>query len=57
MRNYYRIMLGANSIYAEQMHNEGYVGIGFFENINLEGKLPENWRDFNREFISKYLEE
>lgn len=50
-------MLGAGSIHAEQMHNEGYVGVGFFENINLEGKLPENWRDFNREFIPKYLEE
>lgn len=57
MRNYYRIMLGAKSIYAEQMHDEGYVGVGFFENINLEGKLPDNWRDFNKEFIPKYLKE
>ncbi len=57
MRNYYRIMLGAKSIYAEQMHNEGYVGVGFFENIDLTGKLPDNWRDFNKFFIPKYLEE
>lgn len=57
MRNYYRIMLGAKSIYAEQMHNEGYIGVGFFENIDLTGKLPDNWRDFNKSFIPKYLEE
>lgn len=57
MRNYYRIMLGPKSIYAEQMHNEGYIGVGFFENIDLTGKLPDNWRDFNKSFIPKYLEE
>ena len=57
MRNYYRIMLGAKSIYAEQMHNEGYIGVGFFENKDLTGNLPDNWRDFNKSFIPKYLEE
>jgi len=57
MRNYYRIMLGPKSIYAEQMHNEGYIGVGSFENIDLTGKLPDNWRDFNKSFIPKYLEE
>ncbi|MDD2578069.1 MAG: endonuclease NucS [Candidatus Dojkabacteria bacterium] len=57
MREYYRIMLGAKSVYASELYKDGYVGIGFFEGIDLTGKFPENWRDFNREFIPKYLEE
>ena len=55
MRNYYRIILGSGNIYAEQMYNEGYVGVSFLPEIDLKGRLHENWRDFNKEFISIYL--
>lgn len=50
-------MLGQKSIYAKQLYDQGYVGIGFFENIDFTDKLPDNWRDFNKEFIPLYLSE
>lgn len=56
MRNYYRIILGKGNKHAEEMHEEGYIGIGFLEDIDLTNHLPENWREFNEEYISKYLE-
>lgn len=56
MKNYYRIMLGRKSIYAEEAYRENFIGAGWFEDINLSNKLSENWRDFNKEMIPIYLE-
>lgn len=56
MKNYYRIMLGRKSIYAEEAYRENFIGAGWFEDINLSNKLSENWRDFNKEMIPMYLE-
>ena len=56
MKNYYRIMLGRKSIYAEEAHNGNFIGAGWLENINLTNKLSENWREFNKEMIPVYLE-
>jgi len=57
MKNYYRIMLGKGSIYAEEMHKENFIGAGWFKDIDLVHKLSENWRDFNKEMIPMYLKE
>jgi len=57
MKNYYRIMLGRKSIYAEEAYKGNFIGAGWFENIDLTNKLPENWRDFNKAMIPVYLEE
>ncbi|MEI7621840.1 MAG: DUF91 domain-containing protein, partial [Candidatus Moraniibacteriota bacterium] len=57
MKNYYRIMLGRKSVYAEQAYREGFIGTGWFEEIDLSKKLAENWRDFNKEMIPVYLEQ
>ncbi|MDO8528623.1 MAG: endonuclease NucS [Nanoarchaeota archaeon] len=57
MKNYYRIMLGAKSIFAKESHDGNFIGAGFFGNRDLTGKFPEDWRQFNREFIPLYLEE
>lgn len=56
MKNYYRIMLGRKSMYAEEAHNGNFIGAGWLENINLTNKLAENWREFNQEMIPVYLE-
>ncbi len=56
MKNYYRIMLGQRSIYAEEAYKEGFIGAGWFEKTDLKNKLAENWRDFNKEMIPVYLE-
>ena len=57
MKSYYRIMLGRKSIYAEEAYKGNFIGAGWFENIDLTNKLPENWRDFNKAMIPVYLKE
>jgi len=57
MKNYYRIMLGKGSIYAEEAHRGNFIGAGWFENLDLINKLPDNWRDFNNKFIPLYIKD
>ncbi len=56
MKNYYRIMLGRQSIYAEEAHKGNFIGAGWLKDIDLTNKLPDNWREFNSKFIPLYLE-
>ena len=53
--NYYRIMLGAKSIYADEAKSGNFIGGDFIGAIDLSGKLHENWRDFNKEMIGVWL--
>lgn len=55
-RSYYRIMLGKNSSFAQECYKECWVGGDWGITQDLTGKLPENWREFNAEFISVYLD-
>jgi restriction system protein len=55
MKNYYRIMLGPGSKFAEQCEQGNFIGVDFLEDIDLTNRLPENWRDFNKEFVPIYL--
>jgi len=57
MKNYYRIMLGRGSMYAEDCFKGGFIGTGFLGQIDLTSKLPENWRNFNKEFIPIWQKE
>lgn len=56
MKNYYRIMLGRKSLYAKEAYKGNFIGAGWFEDINLTNRLPEDWRDFNKAMIPVYLE-
>jgi hypothetical protein len=56
MKNYYRLMLGRKSVHAEACFFGGFVGTDFGLHIDLTGRLPAEWRDFNKEFIPIYLE-
>ena len=56
MKQYKRIMLGANSKYAEQCYKEGFIGADYSIDQDLTNYLPENWRDFNKQFIPVWLE-
>lgn len=42
MKNYYRIMLGQKSVYAEEAHRDGFIGAGWFEDIDLSNQLPDS---------------
>jgi len=56
MKNYYRIMLGRKSAFAEEAFKGNFIGADFDIHQDLTGKLPENWREFNKAFIPVYLE-
>lgn len=56
MKNYYRIMLGRKSIYAEEARKGSFIGTDFGLDIDLTNKLPDNWREFNKKFIPKIIE-
>jgi len=55
MKNYYRIMLGRKSAFADECFKGNFIGANFDIDLDLTKKLTENWRDFNREFIPIYL--
>lgn len=57
MKEYFRIMLGAGSLYAGECYTNNFIGAGFLGDIDLTGKLPEYWRNFNEEFIPTWLEQ
>src|SRR5688572_21790677 len=55
MKNYYRIMLGKGSIYAEECFAGKFIGADFGIPQDLTDTLPEEWRVFNKRFIPIYL--
>ena len=55
MKKYFRVMLGAKSVHAEQCLAEGFIGTDFMVAQDLTQSLPDDWRAFNNEFIPIYL--
>ena len=55
MKSYYRLMLGKGSVYAPECVAENFIGVDFGIRQDLTDKLPEEWKDFNQEFIPIYL--
>lgn len=56
MKSYYRIMLGANSMHADECYNNNFIGADFDIREDLSDKLPDNWREFNQRFIPVWME-
>ena len=48
-------MLGKSSCFADECIKGGYIGAGFDINEDLTGHLPEDWHEFNKRYIEKYL--
>ena len=44
------------SIFAKEITDEGFIFGNFDIHQDLTNSLPENWRDFNKEFIPIYLQ-
>ncbi|MBK8196497.1 MAG: DUF91 domain-containing protein [Lewinellaceae bacterium] len=55
MKNYYRIMLGKSSMYAQECYEGNFIGVDFLSDIDLTGKLPDDWRNFNQQYIPVVL--
>jgi restriction system protein len=51
MTKYYRVSLGKGGAFASQAFEEGWIGTGWLASTDLTGQFPENWRDFNRQFV------
>ena len=51
MKSYYRIMLGQGSKFAAECFAGNFIGANFDIHQDLSGKLPDDWRAFNKEFI------
>jgi len=57
MKNYYRIMLGSKSSLAQECVNGNFIGANFDINQDLKNRLPDDWRNFNKEFIPYWMEQ
>lgn len=57
MQRIFRIMAGGGSVYAAEARESGVIGVDWFPNEDLTGRLPDKWREFNAEFIPIYLKE
>lgn len=55
MRSYYRVILGAKSIYAKECYENKFIGANYDIEQNLSNELTDNWRDFNAKFREKWL--
>ncbi len=53
MKKYFRVMLGKKSIHAAEGFADNFIGTDFAISENLTGKLPEQWREFNKVYIPK----
>lgn len=49
-------MLGRKSVFADEAYRGNFIGVDFGLGMDLSNRLPENWREFNREFIPIFLE-
>jgi len=54
-RNFYRLMLGQKSKYAEQCFAESFIGADYGFSQDLSSELPDDWRQFNKKMIPVYL--
>jgi restriction system protein len=55
MTSYYRVMLGRKSMHAPECFAGSFIGTDYGIKEDLTGKLPDGWREFNRQFIPIYL--
>ena len=53
--NFYRVMLGRKSIFEDECISGGFIGVDFGIEEDLSFRLPDKWRDFNREFVPVFL--
>jgi restriction system protein len=48
-------MLGAKNAFATEAHAGSFIGADYDIGGDLTDKLPDNWREFNKEYIPKWL--
>jgi len=56
MKQYFRVMLGSKSRFADECYKGNFIGADFSIHQDLSHDLSDNWRDFNRRFIPVWME-
>jgi restriction system protein len=54
-KKYFRVMLGKKSAYVKDCLSGNFIGVDFNIPQDLTGRLPDEWRMFNHEFIPVFL--
>lgn len=57
MTRYFRVRLGNEMAYAAQALSDGFVGVDFGIGQDLTKRLPETWREFNKEWIPVLIQQ
>ena len=55
MKSYFRLMLGAKSVYVDDCVKGNFIGVSFSIQQDLTKDLTDNWRDFNKQYIPIWL--
>ncbi|GBU27996.1 hypothetical protein R84B8_01552 [Treponema sp. R8-4-B8] len=55
MKQYFRIMLGSKSKYAEDCYHGNFIGADYGIGEDLTNNLPNNWKEFNLKYIPIYF--
>lgn len=55
MVNYFRVMLGRKSVQAADCFSGNFIGADFGIHQDLSQQLPEDWKEFNKQFIPVFL--
>ena len=55
MTEYFRVVLGRGSKYAQECFIGNYIGADYSIDQDLTHELVDDWKDFNRKFIPIYL--
>lgn len=53
---FFRVMAGKKSVYFTDCFENNYIGVNFGIKEDLTDNLPENWKEFNKNYIPKFLE-
>jgi restriction system protein len=56
VKNYYRVMLGKQSVHAQACFAGNFIGADMGISQDLTGHLPDDWRTFNAEFRPVWLQ-
>lgn len=54
-RSYRRVMLGRKSCHAAECFAGNFIGADFGITEDLSSHLPNSWRDFNKEYVPKWM--
>jgi len=56
MKEFYRVLLGEGHCNAQECREQGFISAGFGIRVDLTNALPEDKREFNKQFIPAWMD-